>query len=201
MFSVGVRQVSNTRRHLSSDMLPEEYSPKVNEAFKRLEKGLEGDSEFKAVVYSNFLEAGIKEYANKLKSSDIPYSSYTGESSKAEKDEMVKNYNSGKVPVLLISSSGAEGLDLKGTRLTQVLEPHFNKSKIKQVMGRGARYESHTHLPEEDRNMKVEHFISTYPESKLGKTPYSIDKYLSENSDTKDELFDKVKDLMRKNRK
>ena len=57
--------------------------------------------------------------------------------------------------LLLASGAGSEGLDLKGTRLMQLLEPHWNESRLDQVIGRGIRYRSHEGLPPEDRNGKV----------------------------------------------
>lgn len=65
---------------------------------------------------------------------------FTGALTKEQKNQAVQRYNedNGKPKVLLVSSSGGEGLDLKGTGLVQILEPHFNKSKIQQVVGRAA---------------------------------------------------------------
>ena len=197
-FSSGVRQVSNSHRHLSIDPDKVDYTPKISVAVNNLKKRLENDKNFKGLVYSNFLDAGVHEYSKKLKEDDIPHVVFTGELSKQEKDKAVKDYNSGKVKVLLVSSSGSEGLDLKGTKLTQVLEPHFNKAKIKQVTGRGARMGSHKHLPKEEQNMEVEHYLTVYPRTSLGKTPpTSIDKYLTGMSDDKQILFDEIKELMK----
>lgn len=197
-FSTGVRQASNSIRHMNEDRDSVEYTPKIAKAIENLKARKENDKNFRGVVYSNYLDAGIREYSRKLTKEKIPHHVYTGELSKTEKDQIVKDYNEGRKPVLLISSSGAEGLDLKGTKLTQVLEPHFNPSKIKQVIGRGARYESHAHLPSSERHMHVEHYLTTHSKPLFGKAPHSIDKYLSEHSDGKDEIFEQVRDLMRK---
>jgi len=195
-FSTGVRQVSNGYKHLTTKG-DAPYSPKILKAVESLQKGLKDDKNFKALVYSNYLDAGLKDYSAKLKELGIDHAVYDGSLSRAQKDELVKQYNSGKKKVLLISSSGSEGLDSKGTKRVQVLEPHFNPSKINQVVGRAVRFGSHEHLPEEERKVLVEHFHSVHPKPLWGKAPYSIDKYLSENSDTKEELFDEVKSLMK----
>lgn len=197
-FSSGVRQVSNSIRHLHQDPDSVEHTPKIQKAVENLTSRMSKDKNFRGVVYSNYLDTGVHEYSRSLKKAGIPHGIYTGSLSKAEKDALVADYNKGKTKVLLISSSGAEGLDLKGTKLIQTLEPHFNPSKIEQVVGRGARFKSHEHLPEEHRQMHVEHYRSVLPKAKFGKTPYSIDKYLSENSDNKSELFDQVRELMKK---
>jgi len=196
-FSTGVRQVSNSHRHLHQDTENVEYTPKIKKAVENLKTKMGSDKNFKGLVYSNYLDAGVHEYAKKLSEEDIPHVVFSGKLSQAEKDEAVKNYNSGKVKVLLVSSSGAEGLDLKGTKLTQVLEPHFNPSKIKQVVGRGARYESHEHLPKEERHMDIEHYLSVHPKPMFGKAPVSIDKYLSGMSDDKQVVFDQIKQVMK----
>jgi SNF2 family DNA or RNA helicase len=195
-FSSGVRQVSNSYRNLTSDG-KSEYTPKIEKAVASLQDGLKTDKNFKALVYSNFLDSGLNEYSRKLKELNIDHAIYDGSLSRAEKDALVKDYNSGKKKVMLISSSGSEGLDSKGTKRVQVLEPHFNPSKINQVVGRAVRFGSHDHLPEDERKVEVEHFHSVYPKPLWGKTPYSIDRYLSENSDTKEGMFDEVKQLMK----
>jgi SNF2 family DNA or RNA helicase len=196
-FSTGVRQVSNGYRHLKSDGKAP-YSPKVQKAIASLVDGMKTDKNFKALVYSNYLEAGLRDYSSRLKELGIDHAIYDGSLSRAQKDELVKEYNSGKKKVLLISSSGSEGLDSKGTKRVQILEPHFNKAKINQVVGRAIRFGSHDHLPEDERQVLVEHFHSVHQKPLWGKTPYSIDKYLSENSDTKNDLFEEVKQLMKK---
>jgi superfamily II DNA/RNA helicase len=144
------------------------------------------------------LDAGLKDYSKKLRELKIDHALYTGELSRAEKDQLVKDYNSGKKRVLLISSSGSEGLDSRGTKRVQILEPHFNKAKINQVIGRAVRFGSHDHLPENERNVVVEHFHSVNPKPLWGKRPHSIDSYLHENAEDKHELFDDVKQLMKK---
>jgi len=196
-FSSGVRQVSNSTRQLVQDRDSEEATPKIQKAVGSLVSKMGKDKNFRGLVYSNYLDAGTDEYSRKLSEHKVPHVVFTGKLTKDQKDQAVKDYNSGKVKVLIVSSSGSEGLDLKGTKLTQVLEPHFNPSKIKQVKGRGARFKSHEHLPEEERNMEVEHYLSVFPKSSFG-TPYtSIDKYLAGMSDDKQVIFNQIKDVMR----
>lgn len=196
-FSTGVRQASTGVRHLTTDVNSVDFTPKVKAAVDKLIEKKDTDKNFRGVIYSNYLDAGLGEYSKLLAKKGIKHTTFTGAMNKSDKDAAVKAYNSGKVPVLLISSSGAEGLDLKGTKLIQVLEPHFNPSKVRQVVGRGARYESHEHLPEEERNMEVQHFRSVHPKPRFGKAAYSIDRYLSENSDDKQKIFDKIKEVMK----
>ena len=194
-FATGIRQVSNstTPYSASGDSSP---TPKIEAAVSSLEQKSKENPRFKGLVYSNFLNAGLADYSKALTDKGIAHNVYTGAINPKEKDRMVSEYNSGKVPVLLVSSSGTEGLDLKGTRLIQILEPHFNKSKIRQVVGRGKRQGSHLHLPENERHVDVEYYQSLLPKPMMGKAPTSIDQYLTQNSDNKDELFEQVSNLI-----
>jgi SNF2 family DNA or RNA helicase len=196
-FSTGVRQVSNSHRHLHQDPDSVEYTPKIKKAVASLKSKMSADKNFRGLVYSNYLDAGVHEYSKKLTEEGIDHVTFTGKLSKEEKDQAVKDYNSGKKKVLLISSSGAEGLDLRGTKLIQLLEPHFHGNRGKQVIGRGARYESHAHLPKEERVVEAEHYLSTQPKSLYGHAPTSIDTYLHGMSDNKSKIFDQIKQVMK----
>jgi hypothetical protein len=66
--------------------------------------------------------------------------------------------------ILLISSSGAEGLSTKGVRDVHIMEPYWNWERCLQVMARAIRYYSHEHLPKDDQNVKVYIYLSAYPE-------------------------------------
>jgi superfamily II DNA/RNA helicase len=173
------------------------------EAVRRLKGRLDTDPEHRAVVYSNFLESGVMPYEELLKKHKIPYAKFTGDVKPEDRKRIVADYNEGRNKVLLLSSAGGEGLDLKGTRQIQILDPHFNKEKIEQVVGRGIRYKSHAHLPEASRNVDVENYVSTLPKPTgirrlLGaKQKGSVDQYLRGLSADKDRLNAQVRDLLR----
>lgn len=195
-FSSGVRQTSTGYRQLTSDSNAE-YTPKIQKAVESLKQGLKEDSNFKALVYSNYLESGLKEYSRKLKDEKIDHDIYDGSLSREQKDKLLKKYNEGKNGVLLISSSGGEGLSSIGTKKVQILEPAFNPSRIQQVVGRAIRYDSHAKLPEKERKVDVEYYHSVHKKPMWGKRPMTIDSYLYNNSDKKDDLFGEVKQLMK----
>jgi len=177
-------------------------SPKMQEAFTRLSKAIEKNPEHKALVYSNFLESGISPYESMLKAKNIPYGKFTGAMAKRQRQETVDAYNAGKLRALLLSSAGGEGLDLKGTRQIQVLDPHWNKEKLEQVIGRGIRYQSHAKLPEDQRTVDVEHYVSTLPNPRGikkffgAKRPGGVDEYLRTMSANKDQLNQQVRELL-----
>jgi len=65
------------------------------------------------------------------------------------------NKDGHKVKVILISKSGAEGLDFKNIRHVHIMEPWYNMSRIEQIIGRGVRNLSHCRLPFEKRNVAL----------------------------------------------
>lgn len=196
-FSAGIRQISNSYRGFRSDPHNADYTPKIKKAVASLEEGLKNDKNFRGLVYSNYLDAGVHEYSRLLNEKGISHGIFTGSLTKEEKDKLQEDFNSGKIKALLISSSGAEGLNLRGTKKVQILESYFNPSRIKQVIGRSSRYESHEHLPKEERKVEVEHYHSVYPKSIFGNKGLTIDEYLHLNSDEKQELFDQIKEIMK----
>lgn len=185
-FSGSLRQVSNGLQGFSKHPEKEPPSPKIKEAVSHVEKGFNEDPNFRGVVYSNYLKSGIEPYSRELTKRGIPHHILTGSLPKQKRDEMVKSYNAGEKPVMLISSAGAEGLDLKGTKLVQVMEPHWNDSKLAQVRGRAARYMSHDHLPENERHVTIENYLSTRHGG------LTIDEYLHQKADQKKELNEKI---------
>ena len=199
-FLSGARQVSNSTAPFQPGQVAQE--PKIDRAFERLKKMLDEDPASKAVVYSNFLDAGVAPYRQRLEQAGIPFGEFTGEMPEALRNEMIQRYNEGKLRALLLSSAGGEGLDLKGTRLMQLLEPHWNAEKPRQVEGRGARYQSHADLPPEARKLLIEHYYATRPESGvlerwgLKKPGGSVDEYLAQLSRDKENLIGQFRLLL-----
>jgi SNF2 family DNA or RNA helicase len=203
-FLTGVRQVSNSTGGFDK-RAPEQAatdSAKIQEAVNRLQAGIKANPRHRALVYSNFLEAGINPYSAELKRRGIAHGHFTGQQSKSERDSQVVAYNEGRLPVMLLSSAGGEGLDLKGTRQIQILEPHFNREKLEQVIARGVRFKSHAHLSPEERRVAVEHYVSTLPRSKAKKLfgmkqDKGVDEYLRQMSSDKDRLNEQMRTLLR----
>ena len=197
-FSSGIRQVSNSLKPFMPKH--QDTTPKMIAAAESMHASYKADKKnFRGIAYSNYLGAGLQEYSDELKKRGVKHGLYHGGLSKTQKDQLVEDYNSGKVPVLVVSSSGTEGLNLKGTRKAQVLEPHFNKSKIDQFAARAIRFESHEHLPKAERTVEVEHFLSTLPKARFqfGPKQHSIDQYLHHNSETKNRLGEQMKELVK----
>jgi superfamily II DNA/RNA helicase len=116
------------------------------------------------VIYSNFIDSGIVPLEAALQDAKVPYGRFTGSDNKKTRDEYIRQFNKGNLNNLIISSAGAEGLDLKGVREVHVMEPHWNEQKLRQVIARARRYKSHAHLPEDERNVTVKRYISQMPQ-------------------------------------
>lgn len=200
-FLTGARQVSNsTYDFIKNRTLAE--SPKVNSAIGYLKNEIAKNPRYKAVVYSNYLGSGLAPYKAQLERAKIPYGEFSGDIAPNIRNQMVRDYNANKLKALLISSAGAEGLDLKGTRLLQIMEPHFNREKEKQIIGRAIRYQSHAALPAEEQNVLVQRYLAEPKASWLsklfggGETGRGADEYISDIADRKDQLNKQLMQLI-----
>lgn len=185
------RQISNTAAAYNTSAA-DEISPKVQRIVSDIRKSYASDPNYKGVLYSNYLDSGVNRVKKHLK---IPYAEFTGKTSEKDRKRIVADYNSGKIKQLLISGAGSEGLDLKGTKMVQLMEPHWNKARLDQVKGRAVRYKSHADLPESERNVIIKNYYSTLPERKgiiqkifRSKPKKSADEYLKMLSNQKQQL-------------
>lgn len=190
-FLSGARMISNSTLGFDENE-KNVVSPKIEKAFNYLKDQIAADPEYKGLVYSNYLQSGVEPYKKLLQQANIPYGEFTGDIKDSVRNQLVKDYNDNKLRALIVSSAGGEGLDLKGTRLVQLLEPHFNNEKIKQVIGRAARYKSHEALSPEKRKVMIQHYLSslnpTILEKLRRKKPTSTDEYLQNLADEKEKL-------------
>lgn len=200
-FLAATRQASNTTAPFGAGP---EQAAKIDEALGRLRAELKKNPQSKAVIYSNFLDAGVKPYADRLRAEGIPHAQFTGQEKARDRNAAVRAYNEGKIRALILSSAGGEGLDLKGTRLIQILEPHWNTEKLRQVEGRGIRFGSHTHLPADQRNVRVQRYLATRTPSgilekmKIRKPGGSTDEYLAHLADEKQQYLDQFQQMLPK---
>lgn len=137
-------------------------STKLQEAYKRLSEKLK-DPRQKALIFSNFIDAGLTPYAAGLAANNVPHAMFHGGLSDRERKKLVEDYNTGKIRVALLGPSGSEGLSFKGTQLVQLLDPYWNSVRGRQSEGRALRYDSHWDLPEDLKNVTVQRYISKLP--------------------------------------
>jgi SNF2 family DNA or RNA helicase len=190
-FLNGARQISNSTRNFVLDQ-SQSQSPKLEAAVNYLHNAQKANPDHKSVVYSNYLDSGLNPYKELLERKNIPYGEFSGGITQAARNQLIRDYNENKLKTLLISSAGGEGLDLKGTRLLQILEPHFNREKEKQVIGRAIRFQSHSDLPLNQRNVLIQRYIAHPTPSWLdkirGTVPKGTDEYISDMADRKEKL-------------
>lgn len=201
-FMSATRQISNTSSTYGGT---EKHSPKIERAVSELVKRHEEDPKFRGMVYSNFLDSGLRNYKERLDQHGISNAIFDGSLSDKQREQVVNDYNSGKTKALLVSGAGAQGLDLKGTKLVQVLEPHWNSARTEQAKARAIRYKSHDHLPEEDRHVHVQTFHSTLRPGIMDKIGLgrkvkdkSADEVLDEMNERKNKLNNQFLDVLKK---
>ena len=191
-FYNGVRRASNTIDKLSPkiDAIYETILDEIRNAPKQYPARI--------VVFSNFISSGLNVLKEKLERATITYQTIQGDLSKEKRTQAVNAYNNGDATVLLISSAGSEGLDLKKTTALIITEPAWNETLMKQVAGRAIRDGSHKDLPEHLRHVRVYHFLLIKPtedemfeeilQDNIMKPKMSVDLYL--NSFSKDKQDD-----------
>lgn len=66
------------------------------------------------------------------------------------------------IKIFMITSSGAEGINLKNTRYVHIVEPYWHMVRPDQVVGRARRICSHQDLPEELRTVQVFLYVTKF---------------------------------------
>jgi hypothetical protein len=111
------------------------------------------------------------------------------------------------IKILMITASGAEGINLRNVRYVHITEPYWHPVRTEQIIGRARRICSHVDLPEELRTVDVFLYlmrftarqmatdndeslnIRTQDKSKTdGTTPMSTDQSLYEISNIKERI-------------
>ena len=118
------------------------------------------------------------------------YAIYSGSEDEKEKKDILKVFTSNEnkhgkfLKIILASSAGAEGLDLKNIRQIHILEPYWNQMRIEQVIGRGVRRNSHIALPLNERNVEIFRYFSVFSKnnSTLAKDKLSTDEHIEKLS-------------------
>ncbi len=142
VFYNGLRRASNKL---------EGKSPKVDWIIKLINK----HKNSKMVIFSHFINMGMRPIQHYLKSKNINFNEVTGDLSIIQRKKAVDDYNSGKNNILFISKAGSEGLDLKKTNFVIIMESAWNENSIEQIIGRGVRYKSHEGLPQKDKKVII----------------------------------------------
>lgn len=151
VFYNGLRRASN---------ILEKKSPKVEWIINKFNS----EPNAKYIIFSHFINMGIKPIMNYLDSKKIQYSSVTGDLTIEQRQKAVEQYNSDVIKILFISKAGSEGLDLKTTTYIIIMESAWNLNSVEQIIGRGVRYKSHENLPESKRNVTIYKLVLVKPD-------------------------------------
>lgn len=206
-FMTGPRQagLSPNFGSVSSDPLKSfDHSGKLQAAFGSLQKHLGSNNRSKALIFSNFVGAGINPYAAALARDKVPHEVFHGGMSEQARREALNRYNTGASRVMLLSPAGAEGISTKGTNLIQVLDRHWNESRGQQAVGRGLRFDSHTGLPEDLKNVAVERYVAHSPRPSWlsrafgGKPTPTADEILGAQAARKEQLNEQFREVLRR---
>lgn len=170
-------------------------SPKLEKIYNIINKSHQNQL---GVIYSTFLQAGLSPmvtilerhgYHDYTSNKDGPkYAMFTGKIPIDERNHILRLYNSkdnstgDKISLLLISSTGEKGINLKRVRHLHIIEPTWSYSTTEQIIGRAVRYNSHSDLPKEDQNVQIYQYIADY-NSDFVKFENEKDKKLELTSD------------------
>ena len=194
-----------------ANALEGDRSPKIDWVMRHLSESKEGE---RHVVFSHFIASGISLLMDRLKRDDISFAHITGEVSLERRARAVQRYNEGLLKVLVISKAGGEGLDLKNTTSIIILEPAWNESTHRQVIGRAVRFQSHAALPRakqvvsvyrlylikpEERDIVKKAFTQLWLENKENmNADLSIDLYLRNRAYQKQKELDEFMENLRR---
>lgn len=190
-FLTGMRQVSLSTQPFrkDKDMLKSfDQSSKLQKAYGDLQQVLKDDPRKKAIIYSNFIDSGLKPFAAALERSKVPHGIFHGGIPVKARQHALKEYNEGRLRALLLGPAAAEGISTKGTSLIQLLDPHWNEARSQQARGRGLRFDSHADLPEDLKNVLVRRYLTQSEE------PGIVGKYLfgRKRERTGDEILERL---------
>ena len=133
-------------------------------------------------------------------------------------DELKKishNNNMGEIiKVLMITSSGSEGINLRNTRYVHIMEPYWHPVRLEQVIGRARRICSHKALPLALQTVEVFVYLMIFSPEQLKsddaielkrkdlskgvpKQPITSDQYLYEISEIKSNVTSQLTDAIK----
>jgi hypothetical protein len=94
------------------------------------------------------------------------------------------NNNMGEIiKVLMITSAGSEGINLRNTRYVHIMEPYWHPVRLEQVTGRARRICSHQGLPIELRTVQVFIYIMVFTQKQLD-SDFAVELKLKDTSNT-----------------
>ena len=104
-----------------------------------------------------------------------------------------------KVKILLATSAGAEGIDLKNIRQVHIMEPYWHEVRVDQVIGRANRMKSHVDLPKEDWTVDVYRYHSVFDKEQreIAKEKMTTDEFIYDKALKKLKVTDEIKTTLK----
>lgn len=162
-----------------------DYTPKIDYIINRAVTIYHTREECRMVIYSNFIDNGIEVYKQKLRTMNIPFVVLTGKENNAA--HVLESFNSQDKCVLLLSSAGCQGLNLKRGTVLFVTDVHFNECRMIQIEGRVIRFDGHAGM--KDPTVEIV-YVSLVPHSD-NKEWRTADQYMMDYMQTKQTMLDK----------
>ena len=161
------------------------YSPKIVALINKIER-----NPGKQVVYSEFKTR----YGTTLIQSVLQLKGYsclvfTGDLNDNTRRLALQNFNSSsnlngeKFQLMIITTAGAEGINLLQVRALHILESSINEIEIQQVIGRANRYLSHSLLPSDQQTLKIYRYMGVLPGPNISSLNFQqipADRYTSD---------------------
>jgi len=181
-----------------------EYSIKFYKIYKRI-----GKSKGPVFIYSNFKDiGGLRSLVTFLEARGYKNYKVHGEGKKrfavwsGDEPHIVKeeikfifnqkeNHDGSRLKIMLGSPSIKEGVTLLRIEQVHILEPYWNLSRIRQIIGRAIRYCSHKDLPKKRREVDVFMYLATYPKED------TIDQYIWKLAKKKYRLIKQFEDALK----
>lgn len=159
----------------------------------------------KIFIYSNFILAGLKPIQLLLELNGYKnfiihgpgnkrFCIWSGEESKEIKEKIKLEFNKKEntygelIQIFLGSPAAKEGITLKSVKEVHIMEPYWNLSRIKQIVGRAVRHCVHIDLPENERKVNVYIYISNH-----------IDEYIWNLAKNKQSLIKSFENIIKEN--
>jgi len=151
---LNLTEMNKLRVKVNTEIALEYYSPKIKHIIEHLEKKY-----LKTLIYSFFIDKGMEPVYNMLiEKSNLKKEEIfmiTGKTKIDHRQTIVDQFNNIEKGVMIISSAGREGIDLKGVRYVFLLEPGWNESSDHQALSRAVRFGSHKHLPLKEQKVDI----------------------------------------------
>ena len=87
------------------------------------------------------------------------------------------------IKVIMITSSAAEGINLRNTQYVHLVEPYWHMVRLDQVIGRARRYQSHIKLPKKYQFVKVFLYLASFSKDQQYKIKHTIGEGELKSSD------------------